>query len=617
MTIHTRRNPTWQRPVRDDAAVNEVRHGTLPLEAQPAMTRRAVLQPATFDLRAMTVEATISSFAPVQRRDNRGVYTEVLDPAGLDTSRLIGAPLLDGHRQGSARDTIGVVTAFRVEGSELVAVIRLSTADDAAPIVTRIREGTLRNTSIGYRSQRWVESTDPKTGERTRTAVAWVIFEVSAVPVGADPNAIFRSENIMENEEIETVENPMPEEQQQRIRALAEAVGLTRGWAEDRIDEGMSLDDARKAARDAMQTRSRNAPRIRVVGSHDDPAVITRRQTDALAFRMAGGDLPDDARAFAGMSFRDMAVSSLERAGVSTRGLSADDIFVRAAQATTSDFPLVVSNAMGKVALESFKAAESPLKTLCRQRTLPNFKESTAIRLGEMGRLEEMTESGEFTHTTRAENGEVMRLKTFGRAMNVSRKLLIDDDQNMLGDMTAAFGEAAAQTEADVLTALLLDNPALKDGTAVFHATRGNIGTAAAITVDALTEARQAMRLRTGLDGKTLISAAPKFLVVGADRETEAETVLASIQPNSMDAVNPFAGKLTLLVEPRIDDGSWFIFADPARLATMAYAYLSAAPGVQIQRAEAWSVLGMKYRAFLDFGAGWTDWRGAHLNAGA
>ena len=34
--------------------------------------------------------------------------------------------------------------------------------------------------------------------------------------------------------------------------------------------------------------------------------------------------------------------------------------------------------------------AESPLKTLCRQRTLPNFKESTAIRLGEIGRLEEI-----------------------------------------------------------------------------------------------------------------------------------------------------------------------------------------------------------------------------------
>jgi hypothetical protein len=105
-------------------------------------------------------------------------------------------------------------------------------------------------------------------------------------------------------------------------------------------------------------------------------------------------------------------------------------------------------------------------------------------------------------------------------------------------------------------------------------------------------------------------------LLVGADRETEAEKVLASIQPDTTDGVNPFAGKLTLLVEPRIDDGSWYLFVDPARLATMQYAFLSAAPGVQIQRTEAWDVLGMKYRAWLDFGAGWTDWRGAHFNEG-
>ncbi|RQP06438.1 MAG: hypothetical protein D1H97_07115 [Paracoccus sp. BP8] len=57
-----------------------------------------------------------------------------------------------------------------------------------------------------------------------------------------------------------------------------------------------------------------------------------------------------------------------------------------------------------------------------------------------------MTEHGEFTHTSRAESGETLTLKTFGRAINVSRKLLIDDDLGLLGDMTSAMGQAAAQT---------------------------------------------------------------------------------------------------------------------------------------------------------------------------
>ena len=81
--------------------------------------------------------------------------------------------------------------------------------------------------------------------------------------------------------------------------------------------------------------------------------------------------------------------------------------------------------------------------------------------------------------------------------------------------------------------------------------------------------------------------------------------------------MNPFGGKLTLLVEPRLPAGTWYVFADPARLAAMQYAYLSSAQGVQIQRTEAWDTLGMKFRAFLDFGAGWLDWRGAHQIPGA
>lgn len=90
------------------------------------MTRRAVFSPNTFDADAMTVEATITTFAPVIRQDARGDFEERLKPAGLDLSALVGAPVLDGHRQGSASDVIGTVTAYRMEPRVLVATIQLS-----------------------------------------------------------------------------------------------------------------------------------------------------------------------------------------------------------------------------------------------------------------------------------------------------------------------------------------------------------------------------------------------------------------------------------------------------------------------------------------------------------
>jgi phage major head subunit gpT-like protein len=62
-----------------------------------------------------------------------------------------------------------------------------------------------------------------------------------------------------------------------------------------------------------------------------------------------------------------------------------------------------------------------------------------------------------------------MNLKTYARGLSVSRQLLIDDDLGMLGDMTAAFGEAAAQTEADILVDLTCPAPKESRFSAVRH----------------------------------------------------------------------------------------------------------------------------------------------------
>jgi HK97 family phage prohead protease len=566
--------------------------------------RAADFQPESFNADGLTVDAVISTFADVTRRDARGAYVERLDPAGLDLSRLIGAPVLDGHRQGSARDVIGSVTAHRMEGGHLVASIRLSGAADAAPVVERIREGTLKGVSVGYKVMRWSEGTDPQTKSRTRTAAEWAIFEVSAVPVPADSGATFRGQTPMLDEnQNDSVQH------RAEIRTICRAAGLPAEFADALIDADATVTEARAAAFDEIQKRGRTVPTIRVTGSNDDPAQVQTRAADALAYRMAGGELPEASREYVSMSLRDLAAESLTRSGVSTRGMSSDEIFHRSLG--TSDFPLVVSNAMGKVAAQAYQAAESPLKALARQRTLPNFKTSTSIRIGEMGRLEEMTEHGEFTHTNRAEAGETMALKTFGRAINVSRKLLIDDDLGLLGDMTAAMGQAAAQTEAEEMVKLFTGNPNLSDGQPVFHASRGNTvaGALPVLSEAALTAARKHMRTVKGLDGKTIINAVPKYLVVSPDLETDAEKLLATIYAATTDDVQPI--KLSLVVEPRLTGDAWYLLADPASVPSIQYAYLSAAQGVQIQRQEAWYTLGLKYRAFLDFGCGWLDWRGA------
>lgn len=616
--------------ITDDSQANRVP----PEWQEPLIVRRAEqVRRNTFDPDTMTVEVIAATESDVLRSDPRGRFIEQLTMATLDMDRLQGAPVLDNHKQGSVRDVVGIVQSARIDGDKLVAVLRLSTAEDAAPVVQRVADGTVTGVSIGYSVTGWRESTGPD-GTRRKRPAKWSISEITLTPTPADPAARVRADisptdparvggflnkraaDGVTMTDTTTTPDAATVEQTRRadIRGLVRAAGLTPEIADQLIDAGADLTRAKAEIFDHVQTRSAARPIIRahVGASADDPAVLTRRQTDALVIRMAGGTPAADVRPFMADSMLDMARGALSAAGQSVRGLTADEVFQRAAH-TTSDFPLVVSNAMNKVALDSYTAAQSPLKTLARQRTLPNFKSSTSIRLGEVGRLEPLSEAGEIKATSRAENGESFSLSTFARKIDVTRELVINDDLNLLGDLTRSFGESAAATEADIMVDLLTSNPALSDGTAVFHASRGNLaGAAAAIGVNSVSAARQAMRAVKGLDGKTLVSVVPRYLLVGPELETAAEAFLTALYASTTAEVNPFTGKLTLLVEPRILDDQWFIFADPARLPVLQYGYLSSAQGVQIQRQDAWNTLGMSYRAWLDFGAGWMDWRGVY-----
>lgn len=566
---------------------------------------------SSFNPDALTFEAVIATPAPYRRSDARGPYFEVLDTSAIDPASLIGLPVLDNHRQSSVRDTIGTVTGARLEGDALIASVQLSRADDVRPVIQRIEDGTLRGVSIGYRVARWIGQ--GAGAARTKVAAAWTITEVTLTTNPADKAATIRSST----KDQSMLDNDPPavtaEEKQRRteIRALTRSAGLSADVADDLIDSGADMTAAKAAIFDAVSAKRSAAPNIRPhTPANDDPAVIQRRASDALAYRMAGGDLPEDAKPFVNLSLKELASDALARAGIATRGMSTDEIFTRAGMHTTSDFPLLVSNAVGKVAMQAYQVAESPLKKLARKKTLRDFKPAASVWLGDLGRLEKITEAGEITHTTISEGGETLKLATYARAINLSRELLVNDDVNLLGDLTAAFGRAAAQTEADIMIALLTGNPAMADGDVVFDADRGNIGTPGALSITTLSAARLAMRKRTGRDGSSYINVTPKYLVIPPEMETAAEQLLTEIAAATVDSVNPWTGKLVPMVEPRLPDGTFYLFADPAVAPAMQYAYLAGAEGVQVQRREMWDQLGVGYRAWLDFGAGWLDWRG-------
>jgi HK97 family phage prohead protease len=581
------------------------------------LIRQADFQVNSYDPANRTFTAVIATDAPVLRHDPQGAYSEILpaDAFDLSAQRL---SVLDSHNTATVRAVLGRTLSIRREGNQIVADLQLSSAEDVVPIGQRIADGTLSGISIGYAVTGW--ATRREGGRRIKTASHVLLREVTLTSNPADPKATVRQQK----------ESAMPKDVQDQegratlIQRLVAAHDLPDEWATRMEEAGEELTDdevrtqARAAAAEALQTRARQTPRIRTVAKQDDPATVMQHRSDALFARVSGAAPTEQARPYMADSLRDHARAAVEATGTSTRGMDADQLF-RAAMHTTSDFPGLLTSTGNRTLMGGYQAAQSPIKTtLARQATMADFRPSTRLKLSDVGLLEKVSESGEIKSTTRGEAAESYALDTYATQFAISRKALINDDLGAFRDWGATAGRMAAETEANLLLKLLLSNPVMnEDGLALFHATHNNLAAAAALSVATLDAARKSMRSMKALDKKTPINATPKFLVVGPEQETAAEQVLAAIYAATVADVNPFGGKLTLLVEPRITDDRFYIFADPAVLPVLEYAYLSSAQGPQMASREGWDVLGMEFRVVLDFGCGAVDWRGAYLNPGA
>ncbi len=164
----------------------------------PALRRMAELAPGSVDSDARTVEVVWSTGARVRRVPFFGdAYDEELslDPAHVRLERLnAGAPFLRVHELTELDAVIGSVApdSARIENGRGVATVRLSEREDVDAIWRDIQAGHIRAVSIGYQVHRY-EVSKPEGGRELWRAVDWTPFEISAVPVGADPAAGFRS----------------------------------------------------------------------------------------------------------------------------------------------------------------------------------------------------------------------------------------------------------------------------------------------------------------------------------------------------------------------------------------------------------------------------------------
>jgi len=644
----------------------------------------------SFNEEDRTVEVVWTTGARVKRYSWTGEYFEELslkkDHVKLERLNA-GAPVLNNHSSYDLRSSIGVVEKAWIKDKKGYAIIRLSGRDDVKGIVQDIKEGIIRNISVGYRVDQFEDVSKKKDETPTFRAIDWTPMELSFVNIPADKDAqvrtesetyeaiILRQEDIMPKENdatLETKETKTPEvkneqrstesdsqsetqvdlkkveteaetrgqekemERQEAIRSIVRSVGLEDSIADDLIKNKKTKEEANAdiVRMLAEKNSEKKTTQTNVeVNDVDNKGMRRKAATNAIEhlYGPAGHrpELIDGARDFCGDNIIDVARKFMRSEGIDVENLRRDEIAKLAIGGvipqfgrshTSSDFPFIVADVTNKTLQREYQEKPQTFAPFVSERSpVSDFKTLQSTKFGDAPVFEEVDEKGEYKKGSISEGKEEYKIKKYGKLIEVSEELLMNDDLGAMLALAGKFGRRARELESDIVWGIINANAAMGDGQNLFSAPHGNLaGAGATISVTTVGAARQAMRLQKGLDGAK-IEIRPSYLVVPAALETVAEQFLGATAPLEDGKVNPFKS-LRLISEVRLDDVSataWYIFGDSGQSEMIETVKMRGYEQPEISTKMAFESDCMKMKVKYYFAAKALDWVGFYKNPGA
>jgi HK97 family phage prohead protease len=618
-----------------------------------------------------------------------GTYVEFEEvipftPEACDMTRLKSgnAPVLDSHADYYSDNVVGVVRSAEIRDKQGFATLAISNAPGLEDFRAKVREGTLKNISVGYSVSEW--TIEEKQGQPTRwTATKWEPMEISFVPIPADPNAAVIGDAARKSRRFqcsltrangkESNMDPIVNAGNEpgNVNPPANVVDLETARAAAAL-EGRKVEAARQAevreivrdfgfepadaepflanheadgnfVRKALQAKiaeRQAAARARQPGPTVTEGFDLRRKRVALVGNALEHmvnprtTLEADAHPYRGLRLSELARVYLAEEGFDVRGLGRMDIATLALKGSlpfelqsraagmhsTSDFPLILANAVTKRLRDAYNQAPSLWKSFSRQSNAPDFKSKYVVLLSEAPRFTKVYEGGEYKYGKLSEDGTNYAIATYGVIVAITRQAIINDDLGAFDRIPSLYGRAAMDNESDIVWALITANPTMSDGNALFSSAHGNLtGTGTAISITSLGVARALFRAQKNIGALEYLNLTPRFLVVPPEQEALALQYTAQYTPATAANVNVFAS-LEVIVEPRLSANSstaWYLIADPAQIDVIEFGYLEGQQGLYTETRNGFEVDGIEIKARDDFGAQVIDWRGLYKNAGA
>jgi len=449
-----------------------------------------------------------------------------------------------------------------------------------------------------------------------------LLREISLVAIGADPEtsmsivAALQSPIVKPEGETKMAEETKTPEQSADLKATLATMGETIAALNGKI-EAMEKREAERSARPAPQVivaRS-EATESDVIACALNNALGVENE-DVKAAEVASRKFGD------GIGIKHAIVMAARMGGWDGEVLTASNLgraieHVKAAFSNIN-IPGILGNAANKRIKDGFAYVEQAWREIADIVSTPDFKTFTTYRLGLDGDFKKIPAGGKFEHGSISEESWKNKVDNYGMMISVTREDIINDDLNAIRKNLFQLGRKAGLALNKAFWTEFLDNSTF------FSSAHGNLRTSAGeLNLDNLSAAVGAFKLRKHKG--ELIGGTPSILLVPTSLEIEAQKLFndaecrTTVSGKTITTGNPHRGKYRPVGSAYLEDSGisgysaddWYLLDDPAALATIQVAFLDGrqTPVVESSDAE-FDTLGIRYRAYMDFGVAKADYCG-------
>ena len=401
---------------------------------------------------------------------------------------------------------------------------------------------------------------------------------------------------------------------------------LTQADVDAEIDAGTSADTA------GQRFMTKMAAAQPAVTRPAQTATIQRDEAETKVEGLIGalmGKTDGPAADYRGMRLKSLAMhlAGPQRGFEETKAVRAGmmSTTLMSAAVGVSDFAYITTSVMNRTLQAEYQRRAAVWQAVAgAPLTAADFRAIASVRFGGDFQLKKVLENGEYKTATLKDEASSLQVERRGRTINLTFEAIINDDMGALSRIPMEFAMAARIMENSMVWALIRSNAVMTvDGVALFHATHGNLGTAALISTTSVGAGRKAMweqRVVGTKDTDDFMQIEPDLLIFPPSLELAALQFTAATLPNADGSTNPFKASVKPIVVPNLgasaggSDTAWYLISSDAPPVSVAYLDGYAAPTVQTTEGMNPDIVTMNARHI--FGAATTDFRGSFKNPG-